>query len=130
MAITPKNLNSKPRVVAVADFTGQTSNIATTTMFTPLYSGIYRVASYVTAGVVGSAGTADHTIGWTDDTNAKSVTYANVNLSSASSYVSEETVFWCKAGNNITYAAKITGLAGGAKADLHFVLEALTEVSL
>jgi hypothetical protein len=57
-----------PSVVARQDFLSQTSNLATTTLFTPSASGLFRVTVYG----IPSGPNITVTIGWTDDDGANS----------------------------------------------------------
>ena len=113
-------------LVKTVSLTGQTASIGATTLYTPAAAGLYRVSVYMVCSKAGSGGTLDCTIGFTDVTQAQSVSPASQvdltgkgNASQGDSFISSTAVA-------ITYATTVAGEGGAPEYDIHFTLERLT----
>ena len=104
--------------------TGQSDDIATTTIYTPSITGYFRVNVYMICTTAGT-GTLSCTIGWTDSVEAKTISPAStVDLSSTAN--GSTGMSFIVAGNSaITYATAIAGKAGSPAYSLYIVLEQL-----
>ena len=112
-------------IAAIVSLTGQTGNIATTTIYTPPAAGLYRVSVYQICSTAGSAGTLNSVIGWTDIVGAKTISpAADVTLTSTANGATGNAFINATAAA-ITYAATITGGAGGPAYALYIVVEKL-----
>ncbi len=111
-------------IVATVQLIDQTSDIVTTTLFTPAGAGLFRINVYMICKVAGT-GTLSCTCGWTDAVGAKTIKpTGDVDLvSTANGAVG--TSFISSGASAITYATAIAGIAGSPKYDLHIVIEAL-----
>jgi hypothetical protein len=104
--------------------TGQTGDITTTTIYSPLTTGFFRVSVYMICTTAGT-GTLSGTIGWTDSVGAKTISPAgDVDLSSTAN--GSTGISFIVANNSaITYATAIAGKAGSPAYSLFVVLEQL-----
>ena len=111
-------------VVATAQLIDQTSDIATTTLFTPAVAGLFRINVYMICKVAGT-GVLSCTCGWTDAVGAKTIKpTGDVDLASTANGA-VGTSFISSGASAITYATAIAGKAGSPKYDLHLTIEAL-----
>ncbi len=111
-------------IVETAQLIDQTSDIGTTTLFTPAGAGLFRINVYMICKVAGT-GTLSCTCGWADAVGAKTIKpTADVDLSSTANGA-VGTSFISSGASAITYATAIAGKAGSPKYDLHIVIEAL-----
>lgn len=114
-------------VVATVALTAQAASIGTTTLYTPVAAGMYRVSVYhlVTTAAT-SSGTLNTTIGWTDDESAKTnLPAAQLDLTVDQSAASG-TVFARATAAAITYSTTMAGEDGSPKYSLFIVVERLT----
>jgi hypothetical protein len=141
-ASAPTNYAS-PQIVARCKLVNQTAPIPTTTIFTPLQTGLYRLSVYATvlnSGVTGSQWNFDLT--WTDDQGQQNIPsllwsydlnppgqfWQGQNLTVSSSPVpvgGPATVFEAKAGTSITYSVTLAGETDGTAYSLYYTLERL-----
>ncbi len=120
--------SSGEATVATANFTGQSANIASTILFTPVISGLYTAIVYVNQSAfcsnVGPGG-VNYYLYYTDsggNNNHETAipfetvfTFANV--------ISSTFTFWAIGGNAISYAFTYTACTSGtAKYDAHIAL--------
>lgn len=117
---------SQSTIVATVSLTGQTGNIAATTLYTPAASGIYKVSVYHLCTVAGSAGTLATTIGFTDDVQAQTTKPAiDISLTGAGNAASGIVPIRSTAAA-ITYSTVIAGGTGSPQYALFIILERLT----
>jgi hypothetical protein len=113
-----------PKIESSSSFTGQTSALATTTIFTPAADGLYRVNIYmsVTAGMSIPSVTAH--LKWTDNggaaQNNNQIQAAGVSPCSAAT---QSLPIFAKSGTNITI--ETSGLSGSPTYDLLVSVESL-----
>ena len=113
-------------IAAIVSLTGQTGNIATTTIYTPPAAGLYRVSVYALCSKAGTGGTLAVTIGWSDEVGAKTLKPASdVDLTSTANG-STGAAFIRATAVAITYTTTITGGAGAPEYNLHIALEKLS----
>jgi hypothetical protein len=120
--------SSGEATVATANFTGQSANIASTTLFTPTISGLYTIIVYINRSAfcsnVGSGGLSYY-LYYTDSRGANnhfaSMTFETV--FSIGTAISSTYTFWAIGGNPISYAINYTACTSGtAKYDAHVAL--------
>lgn len=112
-------------IAATVSLTGQTGNIAATTIYTPPAAGLYRVSVYQICTTAGSAGTLNSVIGWTDNVGAKTLSpAADVTLTSTANGATGASFIRATAAA-ITYATTITGGAGNPQYALYICVEKL-----
>ena len=120
--------SSGEATVATANFTGQSANIASTTLFTPTISGLYTIIVYINRSAfcsnVGSGGLSYY-LYYTDSGGANnhfaSMTFETV--FSIGTAISSTYTFWAIGGNPISYAINYTACTSGtAKYDAHVAL--------
>jgi len=110
----------------IVSLTGQTGDIAATTILTPSVAGLYRINVYMICTTAGT-GTLSCTIGWTDIVGAKTLKpSADVDLASTANGA-VGTAFISSTAVAITYTTAIAGKAGSPAYALYLVLENLTQ---
>lgn len=114
-----------PSIITPIQLTGQTGNIATTTIYTPAAAGLYRVGVYHICTTAGTAGTLATTIGWTDNVGAKTLKPAGDIVLDSTANGATGTAFIRATAAAITYATTITGGAGNPQYALYILLERL-----
>lgn len=111
-------------VVNSVQLTGQTGDIAATTIFTPVTPWFFRVSVYVICTTAGG-GTLNVTIGWTDSVGAKtSSPAADINLNSTANGATGAAFIRANSAA-ITYTATITAKTGSPQYSLFIVMEQL-----
>jgi hypothetical protein len=139
-ASAPATTFPSPQIVARAKLPHQTAAIPTTTMFTPIQDGLYRLSVYGTLLNTGTTGlTWNFNLGWTDDAGAESipglVSGYDFNFGAFGQFDGYSgniapiggpaTVFEAKAGQPITYSVTAQGDPDGTAYSLYFTLERL-----
>ena len=111
-------------VIMTIPLTGQTGDISTTTIYTPVAAGLFKINVYMICTVAGG-GTLTCTIGWTDIVGAKTLEPASgVDLSSTANGA-VGTSFISSGASAITYATAIAVKTGSPQYALYLVLEQL-----
>lgn len=109
-------------IVAKYEATGQTGDIATTTLFTPGVAWNFRVSVYMICTTAGG-GTLSCAIGWTDDAGAKTISPAGtVDLASTANGTTGN-AFIRAGASAITLATAIAGKTGSPQYAIYIVLE-------
>ena len=109
--------------VAKAEYTGQTGDISTTTIYTPLTKWFFRVSVYMICTTAGSAGTLACTIGWTDESGAKTLKVsADIVLDNIANG-STGNEFIVANASAITFTTTITGGADNPVYALYIIIE-------
>jgi hypothetical protein len=124
--------------VAKGKLLNQTAPIATTTIFTPVQTGLYRLSVYATLPVNNEFSTSswNYNIGWTDDTGPQAVQgflfqQGNVlgqfyNFNFGPNVLGGTTLpFEAKTGTPITHSMTQLGSPDGSAFSLYYVLERL-----
>lgn len=115
-----------PTERALADLTGQTASIGTTTLFTAPSAGPFRVSVYHLCTTAGTAGTLATTIGWNDGSVAHTIApAANVALTAVGNFAQGTAYLRVAAGQAITYSTTLTGVSGTPQYSLFIRVEAL-----
>ena len=109
-------------VVAKVESTGQTGDIATTTIYTPTTAWAFRISIYMICTTAGT-GTLSCTIGWQDASGAKTLSPAGTVDLSNTANGSTGTAFIRANASAITYATAIAGKAGSPEYTIHIILE-------
>jgi hypothetical protein len=123
-----------PQVVAKGKLLNQNAPIATTTIYTPTQTGLYRLSIYATLTTANpsSDGWWDYTLGWTDDSGAQSIDqflYQNSNTPGPFEYLASypsgggTQPFEAKAGTPITYSLAQPNGPDGSVYSLYYILE-------
>jgi hypothetical protein len=131
---------SSPQIVAKAKLPHQTAAIATTTIFTPVQDGLYRLSVYATLLNTGTTGLNwNFNLGWTDDAGAESINallngYDQIpgqfgqfyGFSGNPEQIGGPVIaFEAKAGQPITYSVTQSGDPDGTSYSLYYTLERL-----
>ncbi len=111
-------------VVATVQLTGQTADIATTTIYTPVAAGLYRVSVYMICTTTGG-GTLSCTIGYTDNVGARTVKPAT-DIDLAATNASTGVAFIRSTAAAITYTTAIAGKTGNPVYALYICVEKLS----
>ena len=128
-----------PRVIATGALTGQTSNIASTTIFTPPRSGLFRLSAYATLTTPATTGfqsSWQYDFTWTDDagvaTSGTRLLIANQNDQNVGTFdwylvnqYGATLVFQAKAGTPVTYDVTQLGPPDGSAYSLYYTIERL-----
>lgn len=108
--------------VAKAEYTGQTGDIASTTIYTPTTAWFFRVSVYMICTVAGG-GTLSCTIGWTDAAGAKTLKVAaDVDLASTANG-STGNEFIVANASAITFTTAIAAKTGSPQYSLYILVE-------
>lgn len=124
-------LGSAPQAGAALNLTAQTAAITTTTFFTTVIAGVYRLTSYLYITTAGNAVNLTGTFGWTDNTlTTSTVTTANIacnTLGASSTLIGQPGTLtvYADAVSNITYATALSGAIGSGQYALRLRLESL-----
>lgn len=124
-------LGSAPLAGAALNLTAQVAAIGTTTFFTTVTAGIYRLSYYLYITTAGNAVNLTGTFGWTDTTAVtSSVTTANIacnTLGANSSLIGQpgSLTFYSGSVTTITYATALSGAIGVGNYSLRLRLESL-----
>ncbi len=110
-------------IPATVQLTGQTGNIAATTIFTPPAVGFFRVSVYMLCSTAGSGGSLTSVISWTDHVGVKTNSPAGAVDLTATTNGTTGDVFIRSTAAAITYATTITGGAGNPQYSYHLALE-------
>jgi hypothetical protein len=120
--------SSGEATVATANYTGQSASIATTTLFTPVISGLYTMLVYVNQSAfcsnVGPGG-VNYYLYYTDSggANNHSVAITFNTVFTSGNTISSTFTFWAIGGDAISYAFNYTACTSGtAKYDAHVAL--------
>ncbi len=111
-------------IVGTVQLTGQTGDIAATTIYSPAAAGLYRVNVYMICTAAGT-GTLSCTIGWSDIVGAKTLQPAGTVDLASTANGSVGTSFISSGASAITYATAIAGKAGSPTFAIYIVLERL-----
>jgi hypothetical protein len=127
--------SSSPTLVARVSLTGQTSDIATATLFTPKVSGLYRVNTYMVQTTPLNSSYAWYlTIGWTDDAGVETCTgilYMNFGQAppeawaTATSTPGNVSIIEAIAGQPVTYGVSDYGQPAGGTYSVYITAEKL-----
>lgn len=130
--------NGVPSEIATIDLTGQVAAIASTLLYTPTASGMFRISAYLKITTAGTSPVLGPlTITFTDGTDsvAQSMvmqlsTQAGASATtnagnSTTSTLNGEMVIWAKTGVAINYAVALTGTVGTAAYEVHLKCEAM-----
>ena len=113
-----------PLLKADADYTGETGDIGSTTLYTVPKAGIYEISAYVVCSMAG-AGTVDTTLAWTDGSGAKSATLlSTVSLTNLANFDSGRITIYADAETTIDFSTTTAGIVAAAY-DLHIRLRSL-----
>lgn len=120
-AATPTGPAS-PTIVASRAYTGRTTMIPTTTIFTPSVTGLYRFSAYIAMSTPGTTGCPwDLTAGWTDDAGAElasEILKVSSDAKPPTSYgfgenaLTQTVIMRAVVGSPITYNVPATGCSG------------------
>ena len=113
-----------PSIITPIQLTGQTGDIATTTIYTPAVAGLYRIGVYMICTTAGG-GSLSCTIGWTDNVGAKTLAPAGAVDLVSTANGSTGTSFIRATAAVITYATAIAGKTGSPQYALYILLEQL-----
>jgi hypothetical protein len=120
--------SSGEATVATANYTGQSASITTTTLFTPVISGLYTMLVYVNQSAfcsnVGPGG-VNYYLYYTDSggANNHSVAITFNTVFTSGNTISSTFTFWAIGGDAISYAFNYTACTSGtAKYDAHVAL--------
>lgn len=112
-------------IVGTVQLTGQTGDIATTTIITPAAAGLYRISVYMICTTAGT-GTLSCTVDWSDSVGAKTLKpTADVDLASTANGATGNAFISSVTSVAITYATAIAGKAGSPQYSLFIVVERL-----
>ena len=104
--------------------TGQTGDIAATTILTPSVAGLFRIGVYMICTTAGG-GSLSCTIGWTDNVGAKTLAPASAVDLASTANGSTGTSLIRSASGAITYATAIAAKTGSPQYALYLVLESM-----
>jgi len=96
----------------------QTAAIPSTSVFTPDYTGMYRVSVYLNSGNTGG-GTITGNLSWTDDIGVQSATTGSV--TSSQKAASSTVLVRCLSGTPINYSTVVTGT--GVNYNIYYTVE-------
>jgi hypothetical protein len=127
-----------PQIVAKGKLLNQNAPIATTTIYTPAHTGLYRLSVYATLTTVNEFSTSqwDYNVGWTDDAGVQSIPnflYQQGNVL-GQFFGSDDAIgyqggialpFEAKAGTPITYSMTQYGSPDNSAYNLYYTLERL-----
>ncbi|MGA8432995.1 MAG: hypothetical protein WB729_24445 [Candidatus Sulfotelmatobacter sp.] len=128
-----------PRVIATGALTGQTSNIPTTTIFTPPRSGLFRLSAYATLTTPATSGFQSswaYDFTWTDDAGVATggtrilidpqndQTVGAFNWNEVGPY-GTTLLFQAKGGTSVTYDVTQLGTPDGSAYSLYYTIERL-----
>jgi hypothetical protein len=125
-----------PLIVAKGKLVNQTAPIPTTTIFTPIQTGFYRLSVYATVTKTDPSSQSywNFNMGWTDDAKAVAVNnilYTTGNVSGPFSYPNLGTIggtsapFEAKAGTPVTYSVTQDNGPDSSAYSLYYTLERL-----
>lgn len=114
-----------PVIVGTVSLTGQTSNIASTTIYTPATAGLYRLSVYALTTTAGSAGVLDVSFNWTDDEQAQSSLMIDDLDLAVDKTAGSNSIFIRSTASAIQYSTTITGGSGSPAYSLFIVAEKL-----
>lgn len=103
----------------------RTTAIGATTLYTPYYSGIYRLVLYYNITTTGAAGTIDPTVSWNDGTTSRTLALPTLDVTTTD-YDQQEIKMRVEAGTNISYAFTFTGVGGTPAYNVFGTLERLS----
>src|SRR5208283_3311343 len=120
--------SSGEATVATANYTGQSASIATTTLFTPVISGLYTMIVYVNQSAfcsnVGPGGLSYYL--YYTDSGGNNNHFSSMTFETAfaiGTAISSTYTFWAIGGDAISYAINYTACTSGtAKYDAHIAL--------
>jgi hypothetical protein len=130
-AVTPIS----PPIVAKGKLVHQSAPIPTTTIFTPLHDGLYRLSVYMTqsVAVIGSGAQWTFNVAWSDDAGdevAGAMLYLQVNAFPPGAYGNlnggspgNTLLLQAKAGKVITYSTTLVAGTDGGAYSLYYTLE-------
>ena len=111
-----------PVVVAEQTFSGQTSDLSATTVYTPTADGNFRVSAYIEPSATGRSITTYSYTNWTDDVASGQQCYPAI-LSAANTFGSGQCYIHALNGDPITIATNSTSVPPGQSYTLMVVVE-------
>lgn len=120
--------SNTPLIVSTVSLLNQTSNIGSTTLYTAVNSGTYRVSVYQIDVQSAIAGTLGTTISWTDESNAAQTLKpaADVNVALLHGFSQGSIFIDVKAGSAIKYTTSLSGVTGSPLYNLMISTEKLS----
>jgi hypothetical protein len=120
------NVVAYPRIVASVHLTNLTSDVPTTTIFTPTRNGLYRISVNMVVTVPGGNGAWTFFVSWADDAGAEEEQVTTLNSApNASSPSASVAIFRANANKPVTYQTTGTPNADGSTYEVFFTVEQL-----